>query len=246
MQKSGNFTIFCAILLFISLTSLTSSVSAQEEQQQGITVVLNAPQNNTITTQYTQTFNYTPTAINDTFNAACLYINMVPVAYNETAIANATVNSINYTFPSNGVYVWNIQVYNSTAGVYADGNYTLLVNVPPTPTPTETPTITPTPNPSEGALGTSWFYMTLLVITVFLSASAFAIKDAFWSIALKITAALFWFILALSQLFFFGVNSAYAVLSFPYAIFGLLFIVALIRELLAAKHDRIFNFDRFD
>ncbi len=109
-----------------------------------LAVLLDTPVNNSVTTELNCTFTYAPVSINDTIYSAALYIDGSPVAFNASAVVNATANSLNYTFPANGVYVWNVQVWNSTAGVFADSNYTLIVNAPvPTVAPTPTPTVTP-------------------------------------------------------------------------------------------------------
>jgi hypothetical protein len=104
-----------------------------------LAVILYTPANNSIITTLACNFTYAPITTNDTFYAASLYIDGAPVAYNETAIENATSNTISYTFSGPGVYVWNVQVWNSTHGVFADGNYTLIVNASPTASPSPTP-----------------------------------------------------------------------------------------------------------
>lgn len=104
-----------------------------------LAVILYTPANNSIITTLACNFTYAPITTNDTFYAASLYIDGAPVAYNETAIENATSNTISHTFSAPGVYVWNVQVWNSTHGVFSDGNYTLIVNASPTASPSPTP-----------------------------------------------------------------------------------------------------------
>lgn len=121
-----------------------------EEEANSISLTLTAPANESTVTAYAQTMNYTPTlAGSDNYQNATLYVNGTDVASNQTAITNATVNSISYTYPSNGNYLWDVLVYNSTHGVFSsNGNYTLTVEVP-------APTPTPTPTPAPGELTTS-------------------------------------------------------------------------------------------
>lgn len=137
MQKSR----ICLTILIICLALAALPFVCADD---GLSVMLNAPLNNTVVTELTCNFSYTPTLTQDSYYAASLYINGSPVAYNQTAIANYTTNSINYTFSGPGVYTWNVQVWNSTTGVYAPNNYTLIVNAA-APTASPTPSATPRP-----------------------------------------------------------------------------------------------------
>lgn len=112
--------------------------------EESVSLVLNTPANESTVSEYAQNMNYTPTLIgSDSFFNATLYVNGSPVAYNQTAIMNATLNTINYVFPGqNATYLWGIQVWNSTTPVFSsNGNFTLTVAVyEPDPTPTPSPT----------------------------------------------------------------------------------------------------------
>jgi len=134
-------------LLFLTLTSASTALAQDWDfspdwllsYDGDLAVILYTPANNSIITTLACNFTYAPITTNDTFYAAALYIDGLPVAYNASAIENATVNSISYTFNGPGVYTWNVQVWNSTHGVFADGNYTLIVNASPTASPSPTP-----------------------------------------------------------------------------------------------------------
>lgn len=50
------------------------------------------------------------------------------VANNQTKVSNVTTNTITYTLPSSGgTFTWNVEVYNSTKGVFASSNSTIFV-----------------------------------------------------------------------------------------------------------------------
>lgn len=108
-------------------------------------VVLNAPADAGVVETFACNFNFTPLLVGvDSFQNASLIVNGSLVASNQTALTNATVNTISYTLPSNGTYLWNVQVFNSTNSVLASENFTLTVSVYVPPEPTPTPTISPT------------------------------------------------------------------------------------------------------
>lgn len=130
--------------LYSIYVTYTTSTPATSES---LTVELNQPLNASTTTMFPNNFNYTPTLLgSDSFKNASLIINGSSVASNSSALSNATLNTIAYTFAENGTYLWNVQVYNSTHAVQATNNFTLTVGVyeAPEPTPTPTPTATPT------------------------------------------------------------------------------------------------------
>jgi hypothetical protein len=124
---------------------------------ESLAVTLNGPANNTVyiptvpssSYNFTVDFTYTPILYGtDNFNYSSLIINGTSVATNQTAIVNQTINQISYNLTSNGVYLWNIKVYNSTSVVNATDLFVVTMNahvVEVTPTPTEAPTPTPTP-----------------------------------------------------------------------------------------------------
>lgn len=86
-------------------------------------------------------------------------------------------------------------------------------------------------------------YATLLTLSIIFTAFALSVKDAFWSAALKLTAALFWFVMAIGQFIFFGPASSLMVLSFPYGIFGLLFFISILRDSLSEKKHKMWDFE---
>ncbi|MCL5876316.1 MAG: hypothetical protein M1540_00705 [Candidatus Bathyarchaeota archaeon] len=158
---------YISILLFTLLASALlvniAGTNAQEESVESITVVLNAPANNTgKTDNFNVTFTYIPYLLGSgQFYGANLVLNgsIVQSATNQSAISNNVVNSISYTFTANGTYYWNIRLQNSTHAVISDEprNITLAVYVPDptaTPTPTPAPTATPTPTPAPTATPT--------------------------------------------------------------------------------------------
>lgn len=60
---------------------------------------------------------------------------------------------------------------------------------------------------------------------------------------LKLIAALFWFVLSIANVYFMGANGFLFILSLPYAIFGMLFIFAIIKDFLQVKKDMTWKFD---
>ena len=85
-------------------------------------------------------------------------------------------------------------------------------------------------------------YVTILALTIILTAFALTLKeDNYWRVMLKLAAALFWWVMAIVSFTFFN-SDIMLVLSLPYAIFGFLFIAALIKDVLDEKHERIFGF----
>lgn len=86
-------------------------------------------------------------------------------------------------------------------------------------------------------------YGTLFGLTIVFTAFALGISGKLWRVALKFIAGLFWIIMAVSQFFFFGSGGFLMVLSLPYAIFGMIFWIAIFNDFLAEKKERIWKFD---
>ena len=86
-------------------------------------------------------------------------------------------------------------------------------------------------------------YMTIFALTIIFSCFAFVMKDSFWRVMLKVMAALFWFIMAVCGFTFFGSSGTMFVLSLPYAVFGMLFIFAILKDFLDEKKERIWKFE---
>ena len=123
-------------------------------EPENISVIILSPVHNyTITNSFNVSFVYIP-QINGTankFEGADLFINGSQVASNQTAMASYSNNTIYHEFSSNGTYLWNVKVRNSTTVVSASNDFNLTVSVytpDPTPTPTASPTPTPTPTPT--------------------------------------------------------------------------------------------------
>jgi hypothetical protein len=94
-------------------------------------VTLNSPANGSSYASNSVTFYYTPVSFGTSAVNASLWTNTTgswsATNANTTALINNTVNSIAYTFPSTGTYIWNVQVFNSSTGVFAPTNYTLTI-----------------------------------------------------------------------------------------------------------------------
>lgn len=86
-------------------------------------------------------------------------------------------------------------------------------------------------------------YGTLLVFAIVFTFAGMSVKEGFWGTATKLIAGLFWFVLAIGQFIFFGVDGSFLVLSLPYAMFGLLFFVSIIRDSISEKKNRQWNFE---
>lgn len=149
-MKNKQTYLACLILILVFNGCLLSFASSQDETPQTLTVALNAPFDGSIITTWNCNFSYVPTITgSDSFVIARLILNGTETtATNQTFIQNAVPNKITYTFASNGTYLWNVEVQNSTNSVVASANNTLTVSVAPEPTPTPTPTETPAPTPT--------------------------------------------------------------------------------------------------
>ena len=86
-------------------------------------------------------------------------------------------------------------------------------------------------------------YVTLLGLTIVFTSFAFVIPDKLWRNLLKFVAGLFWMVMALANFFYMGSEGFLIVMSFPYAIFGMLFIFMMFREWLDEKKSKPFLFD---
>ena len=86
-------------------------------------------------------------------------------------------------------------------------------------------------------------YVTLLGLTIVFTAFALVICDKLWTVVLKLTAGIFWLVMAISQFYFFGGSAFLMILALPYAIFGLILFFAILNDYLGDKKDRIWNFN---
>lgn len=139
-------TCLLLIMLFFLINGYLFSLASS---QNVFFVTLSAPSDDTTISTWNCNFTYVPMISgSDYFVNATLVINgTATTASNQTAIQNSVPNKISYTFTSNGTYLWNVAVYNSTNVVFASVNNTLTVSVAPEPTPTPIPSPTPTPTP---------------------------------------------------------------------------------------------------
>jgi len=99
-----------------------------------INVVLNAPGGTTQNTLFTN-FNYTPTSTGNFVNCT-LWDNSSGTfqlnKLNETTVTNGTNNFINYTYSSDGTYLWNIQCIDSNdAEAFGALNQTFTIDTTP-------------------------------------------------------------------------------------------------------------------
>ena len=85
-------------------------------------------------------------------------------------------------------------------------------------------------------------YVTLLGLTIVFTSFALVLQDKMWKVVLKLVAGMFWMVMAISQFYFFGSGGFLMVLALPYAIFGLILMVAILNDYLGDKKDRIWNF----
>lgn len=188
-------TVILCILLSGCLVLYNSQAKA-DVPPESLIVELGGPPNNTVATPnfsienwtYPAEFNYNATIIgSDNFVSSSLIINGTAVVTNQTAIENATFNSFYYNLVANGVYIWNVQVSNSSMTVNAtdynvfimDATVELLpsptATEPPTPSPTATipitptPTLSPSPSPTEKSGGLKFDTLTIALIIVVLA-----------------------------------------------------------------------------
>ena len=97
------------------------------------TVTLNSPaDSSTIEASATVNFNYTPEfKAGETIQNSSLYLNLSgtwqSAQGNTTAVIDDAENTITYTFSNDGVYIWNVGVFNSTAEIFASSNWTVTI-----------------------------------------------------------------------------------------------------------------------
>lgn len=85
-------------------------------------------------------------------------------------------------------------------------------------------------------------YITILGITIIFS--AFSLINIEQKLVMKVSAGLCWFIMALTQFFFFGVTQALTIpLMFMFLGFGLIFSFSIVTDFKNKKHDAIWNFN---
>ncbi len=113
----------------------TVSIGSKEVAPFKNSITLNYPTDGSTVNYLTVDFNYTPTFyIGDIVNCS-LWTNETGwslVETNSTPVQNGTQNTITHSFSSSGWYEWNVRCCNSSDCVFADSNYTLKIDLPPT------------------------------------------------------------------------------------------------------------------
>lgn len=111
------------------ISTLTTTATGQS-----IVVLLGSPSNGSTSYTNTQVFTYLPIFFEVVENAS-LWTNVggtwQATSWNTSAVSNNTVNTITYNFTTSGTYLWNIRVYNSTDGIFAEGNRTIIKSLEP-------------------------------------------------------------------------------------------------------------------
>ncbi|RLJ03833.1 MAG: hypothetical protein DRP18_05575, partial [Candidatus Aenigmatarchaeota archaeon] len=100
-------------------------------QRSNLTISLNSPIDRPTTNNLTVDFQFT--VVGDEVVNCSLWTNETgswsKTVDNQTAISNTTINTITYTFSSDGSYLWNIQCWNSTGDYdFADSNWTVTID----------------------------------------------------------------------------------------------------------------------
>jgi hypothetical protein len=85
-------------------------------------------------------------------------------------------------------------------------------------------------------------YVTILGVTVFFSAFSFA--DTEHRLVIKIVSGLCWFVMALTQFYYFGVTQVFAVpFMFLFLGLGTIFCFSIVTDFRQKKRDEIWNFE---
>ena len=128
-MKSKQAAALILTVFFLLNAFALSLVSSQDTGPQTLIVTLLTPADGSTITTYDCNFTYRPTITgNDNFVVAKLIVNgSVTASANQSAIINAASNRLSYTFGSNGTYVWNVQVQNSTNSVVSPVSFTISI-----------------------------------------------------------------------------------------------------------------------
>jgi hypothetical protein len=86
-------------------------------------------------------------------------------------------------------------------------------------------------------------YVSVFALTIVFTAFALVLQETFWRFMMRIIAGTFWMVLGVSMFIFLGPGSSFVILSLPFVIFGLLFVISIVYDTLKTKHDRPFIFD---
>jgi arabinogalactan oligomer/maltooligosaccharide transport system substrate-binding protein len=138
LSKKAISKMWTAIIIIIILIAIVAGVyyfyfMGPAASVAGLSVSLNSPADGSTQGVNATTFTYTPVSTGDDIINASLWMNLTgtwrSVALNSTVVQNNTANSFSYTLPAKATYVWNVQVFNSTTGVFATANNTLTYHV---------------------------------------------------------------------------------------------------------------------
>lgn len=94
-----------------------------------LSVSLVDPMDTQVIDAFTVNFMYYPLSRYDSITGSSLWINGTQAATNTTTVSNATLNGYQHTFASNGTYLWNVLVSNSSTSVFALLNRTVTIAV---------------------------------------------------------------------------------------------------------------------
>jgi arabinogalactan oligomer/maltooligosaccharide transport system substrate-binding protein len=138
LSKKAISTMWAAIIIVIILIAVIAAAVYYvyfmgPATPAGLSVTLNSPTDEATQGVNATTFTYTPVSVGDDIMNASLWLNLTgtwqSVALNSTVVQNNTSNSFSYTFPDKGTYIWNVEVFNSTAGVFAAANRTVTYSI---------------------------------------------------------------------------------------------------------------------
>jgi arabinogalactan oligomer/maltooligosaccharide transport system substrate-binding protein len=138
LSKKAISQMWAAIIIVIIVIAIVAGVyyfyfMGPAASVAGLSVSLNSPADGTTQGINATTFTYTPVSVGDDIKNASLWLNLTgtwqSVALNSTNVQNNTANSFSYTLPAKATYIWNVQVFNSTTGVFATANNTLTYRI---------------------------------------------------------------------------------------------------------------------
>lgn len=90
-------------------------------------------------------------------------------------------------------------------------------------------------------------FIVIFAVTVVFSAFALVLEDKNYTrLVLKVIAGVFWFIMAVTQIYFFGGTQLLAVpLMLMFAAVGLFYCFSIVNDFKTQKHERIWDFDEY-
>ena len=125
-----NFEVFNSTHSVFATANWTVTISIEEEEQNNVT--LNQPANEATLNYLNVQFNYTATFYQGSIVNSSLWLFIEGlwqrVGWNTTSITNGTMHTISYTFSTYQIYLWNIEVFNSTTSHFSETNYTVTIS----------------------------------------------------------------------------------------------------------------------